>query len=191
MTITTVVIPTPFTWLGCKYPQIKADSLQLKHLVCFIWNPLWWCIEPKMLELCRCPNIYGPDCICTVGTFSLGECCFSVGGAQAWNTLTVTASGMQGSPAQVTVLAQHLKQWRKQMYSFTALSSVWQMAAWDRETVAAAGAKQLESDESAGRSAELEVLIRCEGCSSMRRASSLVDQWREVVVAEGEEIWGS
>ncbi len=25
----TVVIPTPFTWFGCKYPQIKADSLQL------------------------------------------------------------------------------------------------------------------------------------------------------------------
>uniref|UniRef100_A0A8C5MQ02 G-protein coupled receptors family 3 profile domain-containing protein n=1 Tax=Leptobrachium leishanense TaxID=445787 RepID=A0A8C5MQ02_9ANUR len=22
----------------------------------------WWCIEPKMLELCRCPNISGPDC---------------------------------------------------------------------------------------------------------------------------------
>ncbi len=29
----TVVIPTPFTWFGCKYPQIKADSLQLKHVV--------------------------------------------------------------------------------------------------------------------------------------------------------------
>ncbi len=29
----TVVIPTPFTWLGCKYPQIKADSLQLKHIL--------------------------------------------------------------------------------------------------------------------------------------------------------------
>ncbi len=26
----TVVIPTPFT---CKYPQIKADSLQLKHIL--------------------------------------------------------------------------------------------------------------------------------------------------------------
>ncbi len=73
----TVVIPTPFTWFGCKYPQIKADSLQLKHILfvsfiihpnpkppysLFVWNPLWWCIEPKMLELCRCPNIYGPDC---------------------------------------------------------------------------------------------------------------------------------
>ncbi len=54
----TVVIPTPFTWFGCKYPQIKADSLQLKHI-------LFVCIEPKMLELCRCPNIYGPDCIYT------------------------------------------------------------------------------------------------------------------------------
>ncbi len=29
----TVVIPTPFTWFGCKYPQIKADSLQLKHIL--------------------------------------------------------------------------------------------------------------------------------------------------------------
>ncbi len=57
----TVVIPTPFTWFGCKYPQIKADSLQLKHIL-FVSFPLWWCIEPKMLELCRCPNIYGPDC---------------------------------------------------------------------------------------------------------------------------------
>ncbi len=31
----TVVIPTPFTWFGCKYPQIKADSLQLKHIRSF------------------------------------------------------------------------------------------------------------------------------------------------------------
>ncbi len=29
----TVVIPTPFTWFRCKYPQIKADSLQLKHIL--------------------------------------------------------------------------------------------------------------------------------------------------------------
>ncbi len=29
----TVVITTPFTWFGCKYPQIKADSLQLKHIL--------------------------------------------------------------------------------------------------------------------------------------------------------------
>ncbi len=29
----TVVIPTPFTWFGCKCPQIKADSLQLKHIL--------------------------------------------------------------------------------------------------------------------------------------------------------------
>ncbi len=29
----TVVIPTPFTWFGCKYPQIKPDSLQLKHIL--------------------------------------------------------------------------------------------------------------------------------------------------------------
>ncbi len=58
----TVVIPTPFTWFGCKYPQICWQSAVKAHLVRFIWNPLWWCIEPKMLELCRCPNIYGPDC---------------------------------------------------------------------------------------------------------------------------------
>ncbi len=62
----TVVIPTPFTWFGCKYPQIKADSLQLKHILFVSLNPLWWCIEPKMLELCRCPNIYGPDCNCKI-----------------------------------------------------------------------------------------------------------------------------
>ncbi len=29
----TVVIPTPFTLFGCKYPQIKPDSLQLKHIL--------------------------------------------------------------------------------------------------------------------------------------------------------------
>ncbi len=29
----TVVIPTPFNLIGCKYPQIKADSLQLKHIL--------------------------------------------------------------------------------------------------------------------------------------------------------------
>ena len=28
-----VVIPTPFTWFGCKYPQIKAQSLHLKHIL--------------------------------------------------------------------------------------------------------------------------------------------------------------
>ncbi len=27
------VIPTPFTWFGCKYAQIKADRLQLKHIL--------------------------------------------------------------------------------------------------------------------------------------------------------------
>ncbi len=43
----TVVIPTPFTWFGCKYPQIKADSLQLKHIL-FVSFELSWCIEPKM-----------------------------------------------------------------------------------------------------------------------------------------------
>ena len=31
--IETVVIPIPFTWFGCKYPQIKAESLQLKHIL--------------------------------------------------------------------------------------------------------------------------------------------------------------
>ncbi len=35
----TVVIPTPFTWFGCKYPQIKADSLQLKHIL-FVYATL-------------------------------------------------------------------------------------------------------------------------------------------------------
>ncbi len=29
----TVVIPTPFTGFGCKYPQINADSLKLKHIL--------------------------------------------------------------------------------------------------------------------------------------------------------------
>ena len=29
----TVIIPTPFIWFGCKYPQIKAESLQFKHIL--------------------------------------------------------------------------------------------------------------------------------------------------------------
>ncbi len=29
----TVVIPPPFNRFGCKYPQIKADSLQLKRIL--------------------------------------------------------------------------------------------------------------------------------------------------------------
>jgi len=28
-----VVIPTAFTWCGCKFPQIKAESLLLKHIM--------------------------------------------------------------------------------------------------------------------------------------------------------------
>ena len=31
--IETVVIPTPFTWFGCKYPQIKAESLHIKYML--------------------------------------------------------------------------------------------------------------------------------------------------------------
>ena len=29
----TVVIPTPFTWFGFKYPRIKAEILQLKQIL--------------------------------------------------------------------------------------------------------------------------------------------------------------
>ena len=28
-----VAIPTPFTWFGCKYPQIKAECLHLKQVL--------------------------------------------------------------------------------------------------------------------------------------------------------------
>ena len=28
-----VLIPTPFTRFGCKHPQIKAESLHLKHIL--------------------------------------------------------------------------------------------------------------------------------------------------------------
>ena len=31
-----VVIPTPFTQFVCKYPQIKAESLHLKHILIFV-----------------------------------------------------------------------------------------------------------------------------------------------------------
>ncbi len=44
------------------------------------------------------------------------------------------------------------------------------MAAGDRETAAAADAERLESGESEGRSAKLEVFIRYEGWSMARRA---------------------
>lgn len=36
-----------YTWCGCKYLQLKAGSLQLKHMS-------WWCAELKRWELCRC-----------------------------------------------------------------------------------------------------------------------------------------
>ncbi len=42
-----------------------------------------------------------------------------------------------------------------------------------------------------GEIKRVEVLIRCEGWSTAKRASSLINQRREGVVAEGEEIWGS
>ncbi len=50
---------------------------------------------------------------------------------------------------------------------------------------------QALSGKSAGSSAKLEVLIRCEGWSTARRALSLIDQQREFVIAKGEEISGS
>ena len=28
-----IVIPTPFPWFGCKYRQIKAESLHMKHIL--------------------------------------------------------------------------------------------------------------------------------------------------------------
>ena len=31
--VTRVVIPTPFTRFGCKYPQIKAENLNLTHIL--------------------------------------------------------------------------------------------------------------------------------------------------------------
>ena len=59
-----VVIPTPFTWFGCKYPHIKAESLHLNTSWLFYFlSPLWWCTEPKWRKLCQCPNICGPNCI--------------------------------------------------------------------------------------------------------------------------------
>ena len=36
--VETVVIPTPFTWFGCKYPQIKAESLQLKDIFVVVYR---------------------------------------------------------------------------------------------------------------------------------------------------------
>ncbi len=98
------------------------------------------------------------------------------------HTRAVTFSGPQGSTAQATVMARHLQQRREKNCSFIALLSIPQMATGDLETAAAAGAEQLESSESEGRSAELEVLICCEDWSTARRASSLVDKRREVVV---------
>ncbi len=65
--MTTVVIPTPFTWFGCKYPQIKLTVWQLTQSCRFIWNHCGGCIEPKSFRLCRCPQYYGHDCMYTGG----------------------------------------------------------------------------------------------------------------------------
>ncbi len=59
----------------------------------------------------------GETHITAVVTFCPGERCFSVGGAQTWNTLAVFVSGVQGSLAQVTKMVHHLQQ-RRKMYSF-------------------------------------------------------------------------
>ncbi len=87
----------------------------------------------------------------------------------------LSANGVQGSRAQLTVTAWHLQQRREEICYLTALSSVRRMAAGVRKTAAAAGAERLESGESAGREAELEIFIHCKGWSTVRRASSLVD----------------
>ncbi len=100
----------------------------------------------------------------------------------------VTISGVQGSPAQATVMARQLQQ-RRSICSFNALSSIRRMAAGDRETVAAENTEATWERRNGRESAELWVLIRCRGWSMARRASSLIHQQREV--AEGEEIWGS
>ena len=56
-----------FIWSGFKYPQIKTESLHLKHILsCFISK--WW-------KLCQYPNIYGPNCICWSSWDWATECC--------------------------------------------------------------------------------------------------------------------
>ncbi len=55
----------------------------------------------------------GETHVTTVVTFCPGECCFSVGGIQAWNTLAVFVSGVQESPARVTKTKWHLQQRRR------------------------------------------------------------------------------
>ena len=58
-----LVIPTPFTWFGCKYIQIKAQSLHLKHIL-FHFKSIVAVYTAKLWKLSQCPDIYGPNCTC-------------------------------------------------------------------------------------------------------------------------------
>lgn len=45
------------------YIRLRWTVEELQQFV-YVPPTCWGCIEPKMLELCRRPNIYGPDCRC-------------------------------------------------------------------------------------------------------------------------------
>ncbi len=61
----TVVIPTPFTWFGCKYPQIKADSLQLKHILLrFIWKSIVVVYRAKNVRIVSMSPIFMDLTVC-------------------------------------------------------------------------------------------------------------------------------
>ncbi len=48
------------------------------------------------IKLAATRECRGETHVTTMVTFRPGECCFSVGGAQAWNTLAMFVSGVQG-----------------------------------------------------------------------------------------------
>ncbi len=59
------------------------------------WEEKSWRVQGAEL-LSENSECRGETHVTTMVTFRPGECCFSVGGAQAWNTLAMFVSGVQG-----------------------------------------------------------------------------------------------
>ena len=54
-----IVTPTPFTLFGCKYPQIKAESLHLKHIMSVLLQVHFGGVQRQKDENCVNVPIYG------------------------------------------------------------------------------------------------------------------------------------
>ncbi len=55
--------------LSCSYIMNTCLMCRLQlHLDCLILTPFWWHTEPKVWQLCQCPNTYGPNFTCIMIT---------------------------------------------------------------------------------------------------------------------------